>query len=138
MVRLQRRDKRVGGENTGLKSEIHCPFSVQRKVGLGDAGVLPRTSAVFLESGLQVLFRWSVQLSLWPGLDSHLGLCIKWVCWQQQFYTMWLEIRLLSSISVFLRTRPQLGGNNPRDTEGHDPEGHTRGDPRWPFRSMAL
>lgn len=48
MVRLQRRDKRVGGENTRLKSEIHCPFSVQRKVGLGDAGVLPRTSAVFL------------------------------------------------------------------------------------------
>ena len=37
----------MGVKNTGLKSEIHCPFSAQRKVGLGDAGVLPHTSTVF-------------------------------------------------------------------------------------------
>ena len=37
----------MGVENTGLKSEIHCPFSAQRKVGLGDAVVLPHTSTVF-------------------------------------------------------------------------------------------
>ena len=38
------------------------------------------------------------------------------VCQQQQLPTLWLEIRLPSGISVFLRTRPQLCGDS---CEGH-------------------
>lgn len=81
MVRLQRREKRVGVENTGLKSEIQFVPSQLRERWAWEMQVsclVPQLCS--RESGLQVLFGWSVQLSLWLGQDSHIGLCVKGVC----------------------------------------------------------
>ena len=58
------------------------------------------------ESGLQVLFAWSVQLSLWSGLDSHLVLCVKWVCWQQQFYSVAGNLLTFQHLCVSEDTTP--------------------------------
>lgn len=81
MVRLQRREKSVGVENTGLKSEIQFVPSQLRGRWAWEmqmSCLVPQLCS--RESGLQVLFGWSVQLSLWLGQDSHIGLCVKGVC----------------------------------------------------------